>query len=254
MAAGIFDTQLISYAMAGTFDLPANAHVSSTCAQELLLMQTDRHDRNRYYIPALGRHPYQALTPELVRKHFSAQPNMQPFKRSTDKLILDFSGDYPTVVEHSHLAVAHAINDGQRELLEAFATAVPQQSRKAVVRRIRFLLDREVQCVPLTMRAAESSQALLAEFVRTRNLKSRFRNSLNDLLHLAVAEQSGLVMHTRDGELAGFAYERFGAPVAHPSPEQFAVDFSPDEEPNARRKMRESGGYINRPWSVRRGR
>jgi hypothetical protein len=252
MTAGIFDTQLISYAIAGNFDLPANAHVSSTCAQELLLMQTDRHDRNRYYIPVLGRHPFQALTPKLVREHFSARANMQPFKRSTDKLILDFSGDYPTVVEHSHLAVAHAINDGRRELLEAFASAVPPQSRKAVVRRIRFLLDREVQCVPLTMRAAESSQVLLAEFVRTRNVKSRFRNSLNDLLHLAIAEQSGLVMHTRDGELAGFAHERFSAPVAHPGPGQFAVDFS-DEEPSARRTMRESGGYINRPWSVRGG-
>lgn len=216
-------------------------------------MQTDHYDRNRYYIPPLGRHRFQTLTPDAVRKHLSANPGMPPFKRSTDKLILDFNSDYPTVIEHSHAAVARAINEGQRELLEAFATAVPPKPRKVVIRRIRFLLEREVRCIPLTAPSAEFSQTLLAAFVRAHNLKKRFRNSLNDLLHLAVAERSGLIMHSRDQELVDFTNSHLGAPVVQESTGQFRVDLSSQKTSKPRRELRESSGYVNQPWSVRRG-
>jgi hypothetical protein len=82
-----------------------------------------------------------------------------------------------------------------------------------VVRRIRFLVEREIPCVALSSQSAEVGMDLLAAFAKKYELKKNLRNSLNDLLTLAVAQTSGGSLHTADRLLARFGGEHAGAPV-----------------------------------------
>jgi hypothetical protein len=249
----LFDTQLVSYAMNGTLDLlSTDAMISSTTAQELLLIQGSSPTRNNYYIPKLrsdttGR----AHTSNLLRTLRSANNRWRKTagKSSTDRMILDFGREHPTVVEYSHQTLADVLNEGNYELLEAMASILGPKRHDVVTRRLRFLLSNNIRCVPLSRRSAEVGLRFFQVFTERYTLKNNFRNSLNDILTLAVADTSSFFLHTQDRLLAEFATSYSNVPV-NQKDDQIVVDFTASMAA-PRRKERGTKGYINSQWRVR---
>jgi predicted nucleic acid-binding protein len=241
------DTQIISYAINGQKRLPSsNIAISSTTAQELLLVQGRELTRNNYYIPFL-KEPLAmpGTVEELLKERGRYRKNFG--KNRTDRFILDFGVDHPTVIEYSHIALARALNDGDYYLLYGLTSILGESHRKSAVRRLRYLIDHGIQCVPLGRPAADAGLDLFRGFSERYTLKQNFRNSLNDILTLAVAQVSGSPLYTEDDLLATFAANYTGAPV-NQGGESLLIDFT--QTTSKTRVNRSSKGYVNKGWRV----
>ncbi len=188
---------------------------------------------------------------EAVRKHYKNHPVP---KRATDSLIIDFCNDFPTVVEYGSFAIADVINSGDEQRYATTIQTLSKKTQKKLRDRMAFLLASRVYCTPLKESSIQVGLRLLSEFTRNNNLKDNFRNSLNDILILAVALEEGAHLITEDSVLNRFAAQTSGIPVKLVG-QNLELDFSATEE-STRRVQRESKGFVNRRWSVmeRRGR
>ncbi|MEU7920661.1 hypothetical protein [Micromonospora zamorensis] len=123
----LLDTQLLSYAIKGTYTLPADGcAITSVTAQELLLMQGGKLTRNNYYVPFFTD---LALTMGAAkfRQHLKSMPSSirsRAGRRATDRFVLDFGNDYPSVVEYSHLATARLLNAGHGDMIKSYASVL----------------------------------------------------------------------------------------------------------------------------------
>lgn len=250
MGQHLFDTQLISYAMQGNYILPtSDVAISSTTAQELLLVQGKKLTHNNYYVPNMGTHyPMARYDFNRAMRSMPQKYRNKVGKGQTDQLILDFGRDYPTVVEYSHQAIAAALNRRNFDLLENMARALGPTRHRVVVRRLNFLLIQSIHCVALSRQSAEVGLELFRSFVDDFTLKRNFRNSLNDILTLAVAQASCSVLHTDDELLSSFANRYSKVPVNRNKIE-IAIDFT--RPPTPRRVSRGTKGYVNFGWRVR---
>ncbi|WP_346119264.1 hypothetical protein [Micromonospora coerulea] len=248
----ILDTQLVSYAMKGTHTLPADGcAITSVTAQELLLMQGGELTRNNYYIPFFTDVAL-AMDTSQIRQHLKSLPariRTRAGQRATDKFVLDFGRDYPAVIEYSHLATARLLNVGHGHLIKGYASVLERKSHRVVVDRLDFLIDQGVQCRALTDAVAVTALEMFAAFTAKYALKKKFRNSLNDLLSLAVAVEAGALFKTEDRLLAEFAAEHAPSSIQEIGG-VLAIDFAP--EGSGRRLNRGTKGYVNRGWGVRR--
>jgi hypothetical protein len=102
--------------------------------------------------------------------------------------------------------------------------------------------------VALGRKSAEAALRLFHTFAENFTLKDNFRNSLNDILTLAVAQASSSFLHTDDGLLGRFADLHSNVPVNRQG-EGVTIDFTPPAAP--RRVNRGTKGYINYSWRVR---
>jgi len=142
--------------------------------------------------------------------------------------------------------VANAINNGWWELLRSQASVLGRQRLELVTERLAFVGANQIRCVPLVPESAEIGLQLLADFSKQYSLKSRFRNSLNDMLGLAIAVHQGEgTLDTADQLLARFAKARLGADISVGS-SRSRVNFSGPAV--IRRENHDAKGYINRPW------
>lgn len=235
----MLDTQLVSYAMKGNSKLPDKLIINSVVAQELLLMQSATTTKNRYYIPHLpssADDEYTRLASGQLVPH-----GPQCGKRNTDQFVLDFGNDYPRVVEYSHLSLSEALNRRRYQLIVSHAGALHRRDQRVIRRRLRFLLEHEVLCIPLVPQSAETALALFSQFTHRFALKSSFRNSLNDILGVAVAHDSGYEYVTEDSVLSRFI------DTCRP-----AQGGDIDKRIGVRND-RESKEYVNRPrhWRIR---
>lgn len=244
----LVDTQIISYGMARSWNSdPGNIAITSVVAQELLLVQSGRSNGNNYYVPFLWPR-------ELMYRRRTA-PRVRPRgprwagKAHTDRLVLDFSSDYPSVVEHSHAAIAEALNTRNYQHILQRAHVLGDARFRVVVKRVRYLRQHGVTCEPLTKDSAEIAMDLFAEFVRRNTPKSNVRNTLNDLLSYAVALDNGLILETEDRALAEFMNFYTGAHVEESYGQAVRIKF----EGLQRRAAGESKRYIN-SWQVRASR
>ncbi|MEV6848997.1 hypothetical protein [Actinoplanes sp. NPDC051411] len=124
--------------------------------------------RNNHYVPLLANGiGTRIVTNDYLAMHRDAPQKFRAVmsRYRTDRYVLDFQDDYPTVVECSHLALANAINQGNFVLLRQLATALDDKRRRVAVRRLRFLLDNGIQCVPLGVTSAELGLSLFQKFV-----------------------------------------------------------------------------------------
>jgi len=246
----MYDTQLIIYALNGDQQLPSEGcAISSTTAQELLLMQGQLTTRNNYYVPMPAVDRRRVVVNDFLgaMRSWSGRNGLIRGKRTTDSLILDFNGEYPTVVEYSHQALARALNTRNYKLLEHLSRTLGPDRHRVVARRLRFLMNHEVQCTALSQRSADTGLDLFDAFVASYALKGNFRNSLNDLLTLAVAQSSSAVLFTADQLLGRFAHEHSAVPINHTA-ERTSIDYT--QPPTARRTNRGAKGYVNRRWRV----
>ena len=250
------DTQVLSYEYAGKRSgLEEGLRISSVAAKEFLhAYRRDDPTQAEFYLPIrlpAVRSPSPAAFGDLVRG-VAGLRGQRLFEHQSDAILLDFGADFPAVVETSNVAIAHAINQGRAGLFRAATAHVPKARRKALVRRFRFLVRRQVICVPVSNAAVELAMTLLATFAQDHNLKEDFRNSLNDVLILSAAAVEGAKLLSFDRELRRFA-SSLQAKVGT-NADLLAFDFA--TEVVKRADTRESRGYINRGWAfqVRSGR
>lgn len=248
----LVDTQIISYAISRNkrVDVDQKA-ISSICAQELLLVQGGSYRENQYYIPLLQILRSQGAQYTYLKQinDRSSNQRRRAMQRRTDKFVMEFGIDFPRVVEYSHLAIAEAINTKRFDLLAGCIRELPRESRRAALRRLEFLATTEMRCIPLTVDIAEIALALFGVFSRKYALKVRFRNSLNDILSVAVASHNDMSLETHDRLLGEF--------ISGPAQEVLLQRRSQSEGSGRGRTARpnhESKGYINRGWRVMRTR
>jgi predicted nucleic acid-binding protein len=246
----LVDTQIVSYAMSRNQLMnPDEKTMSSICAQELLLVQGESCRENQYYIPLLQALPDGGVNPSIYLKLMNGRPfahRQRAMRRRTDKLVLEFGKDFPRVIEYSHLAIAEAINAKRFALLAGCIRNLPKERRRVALRRLDFLALSGIQCMPLTVDIADLALALFDAFSQNYALKARFRNSLNDILSVAVAAHNNISLETDDRLLRDF--------MSGPAQEIVHRAESKSGERRDARPSLESKGYINRGWRVMRTR
>ncbi|GAB7039114.1 MULTISPECIES: hypothetical protein [Catenuloplanes] len=249
----LVDTMIVSYAWKGIpgFEIQGRS-ISSVTAQEFLLVQTPDPKQPLYYLPSrgllvVGRHHL------VVRAGNRISPAQRErlrrkWKDQTDRLIIDFASDYPRIVEYGHNRISGTINAKDITYYSACTSVLDRQIQDTLLSRFAFLAANGVRCIALSPRIIEQMFTLLEAFSQTANVKTNFRNSINDLLILATAIDRRVRLVTRDTLLNRFAAGVHDAPVERVAPEVWTIDFS--ESTADRRKPYESKGYVNRSWQV----
>jgi len=232
----ILDTQIISYALKGSseFDIYKNS-ISAITANEFLLVQNSVPTKANYYIPLIGN------------KHKVYGIKDHPFgKEVTDRVLINFASDFPTIIEFGSTAISKIINDKDRETFEIATEFLEKDKRKKVRRRFDFILEQEIYCIPLSEDILECGLGLLNKFILKRNIKKNFRNTLNDILILSTAISCSSELITEDKELQRFASEQF-AGLSETVGKFLIIEFSINQEIKCLKK-KENKGYINRGW------
>jgi hypothetical protein len=245
----LLDTQLISYAFKGRRDISVTGRsISAITANEFLLVQSAKYAQANYYVPLLSRLniPGSVQGDELSDWQLDV---VHPFdKRATDRVTLEFGNEFPTVVEYGNLAIAVLINKRTPSPFYAATEFLEKTRRRTICQRFDFLLQNEMNCLPLSRNAAFIGIDLLQEFRVRHNLKANFRNSLNDILALATAIDVSATLLTADILLGEFAAKHLA--VDHRTQgDVIAVDFGQGLHSSSR-KSTESKGYINTGWRV----
>lgn len=243
MTTHILDTQIISYAIKGAMsERIQGALISSITATEFLLIQGKNHHSANYYAPlpsSLIINVEDALGVIPKREH--------PFtKNTTDSVILDFKQDHPPIILYSNLAISEIINKKLSNLLREAVRFLDKKQQKTIKARFAFLIEHDLQCVPVTRKIAPIGLDLLGNFTTQYNPKDNFRNTVNDVLIFASALVSSSILITKDNLLNRFAAEYYGAQTTIRGDilEINLQEKSRKEEIN----RRESKGYINRGW------
>jgi predicted nucleic acid-binding protein len=248
----LIDTQIVSYAMKDSPMIDGDISglfVASTVAQEFLRVRDGLTGEARYFTPP----PY-GLGPIARGAYFAGQkihsdrPSDRPlFKRATDRLIMDFNNEFPSVVEYGHAGIAHLLNSGNRAIFEESVNHLPKRERKDLTHKFTFLVGRGVRCLPVQPECVPVAFDLLKRLMRRGfNLKSNFRNSLNDMLILGTAVANEVDLWTKDELLAQFAEDE-GLAKVKSCGNRYEINFG--EQPDcARRISHESKGYVNTGW------
>lgn len=239
------DTQVVSYAMKGKWnELVEGCAISSIVANELFLVQGDDPANANLYIPLFSsRHMMGPMTPEFRRRD-------HPFnKLLSDSIMMDFGNEFPTIVEYNNLSMSAVINNRLDDLFAGAINHLDKDTKKTLKRRFKFLLDNNIQCIPLRESDVESAFELLSRFREKYNVKRDFRNSWNDLLILSCALGANEPLITEDKLLAEFASKHLGFT---PTKKQDFVELRfVTGETNSEKQFRESKGYINTGWRVK---
>jgi predicted nucleic acid-binding protein len=247
----MLDTQLTSATLRDGGD-KLDFSVSSTTLQEIFGMQCGENAENRFYLPLIqnGYHLWMHVNMAREKRGMRRRSKRKP---RTDRLVIDFARDHPTVVEYSHIATCRLLQFSakQPELGSKIFTTYARDalSRAAfshASRHFKALADSQVRYLALTLETVRMALPLLSEFEARFSLKDNFRNSWNDMLILATAIRANEALITRDRVLAEFAADVIQAEVADHADASFQVDFN--TESVMRRSNLESRGYINLGW------
>ncbi|WP_411090119.1 type II toxin-antitoxin system VapC family toxin [Streptomyces sp. 061-3] len=252
MLLRIIDTQIVSYALKGSPIVEgsiAGFSITSTVAQEFLRVRDVATGDARYFTP-----PPNGLGPGAKDAYVAQQkihldrPSDRPlFKKATDRLIMDFNNEFPSVVEYGHIGIAHLLNTANRPIFGESVNHLPKRERKDLLEKFTFLADQGVRCIPVRAESIPAAFDLLKRLIkRGFNLKSDFRNSLNDMLILGTAIANGADLWTKDELLAQFAEDE-GLSKVKSCDSHFEITFSASESA-LRRVSRESKGYVNTGW------
>lgn len=241
----ILDTQIISYSFKNSYDGQIeNKSISSVTAKEFLLVQGAEYTKANYYIPM------PKTLNHFLGSGIGIHKRDHPFmKGSTDQIILDFGHDYPTIIEFGNLAISETINLKAKQVFIASIQFLAKEKRKILLTRYEYLLQKNINCLPLSKNAVELGLSLFHEFILRYKTKEKFKNTINDVFILATAVNSLSTLITKDTLLNRFATEYFNASLKEYSG-SLLIDFG-NEETSERCKNKESKGYINKGWKVK---
>lgn len=236
----MIDTQILSYAYKGRGSAVSSVRISSVAAHEFLeVSDPDSTTRFRYYIKYLsGRH---LGAPAVSPSHWKGG--------AIERLVLDFGGDYPQLIEFNSRATAAIINDRNGLAFAHILSSLDKALQKKLRPRFTFLCKHICECVPLAPQTAEIGIQLLWDFVQHHNVKTNFRNSVNDMMILATAIAGHEQLLTDDNPLARFAAAQQQAPLREVGQGLIEIDFERRIEVG-QSHSNESKGYINRGWRI----
>jgi len=195
------DTQILSYKFKGNKELfDGNIHgryISSVVALEFLgIMVKNENKASMYPARLRGFHPISVSGIKRRKKGF------EPGKQMTDKLIIDFNGEFDSIVIFSNEAISNLINAREIDTLLMFASmSLEKEDYRKFRDRIQFLIDNEITVVPITKSVVNRMQRIYALIKEDYNVKDNYRNSFMDLLILSTAFEWGGMLITKDKEL-----------------------------------------------------
>lgn len=242
------DTQVVSYAHKGIpgFDI-TGARVSSVTAKEFLEAYGSSQAPDQYYVPvSLG---WLYMAQRWPRRYDPVRRNKPYSKRVTDCLMLDFRGEFPSLIEYGSLAFANMINSKNENMMRLALSHVEKGRQGTIRKRFEFLCAMNVQCLPLNPWSVQLAYQILAVFLDRHQPKANLRNTLNDMLILSTAAHNHGRLETFDGVLAKIAQEILPC-RGTPNGPALTLDFSAPHSAD-RGLNRESKGYLNRSWAVR---
>lgn len=241
------DTQIVSKAFK---DVPTpfqkGASICSIVASEFLLVQHPTPTKANYYIRR-HRHWAGVLGAAANDDALAGIDHPAP-KRSTDALLMDFGGQFPSIIEFNSLSLSFAINNARIRSFTSAVRFLPQDTAKLLVRRFKFILGAGLVCVPLGIHDVQLGFALLKKFIGSHEPKKNFRNTWNDILILSCAVNRAATLITEDNLLSRFAADLYGA--KHQLKDAFLSLSFPKIAAEKSVPNSESKGYINTPWKV----
>lgn len=144
------DTQIISYKFKHNTELfdgdIRGRYISSNVALEFLGIMVKGENKAIMY-------------PTRLRGRHSALPFMGQFKkviplfwkRHTDRLIIDFNGEFESIIIYSNEAISYLINNKELDTLLLFAKAsLDKEDYRKFRERAQFLIDNNIIVVPIT--------------------------------------------------------------------------------------------------------
>jgi hypothetical protein len=237
------DTQVVSYSKKGTTSRSIRgAKISSITASELLLVYGDKRTAAKYYVPALSPiHLGTASLGSMKRDH--------PFgKNFTDSIVFNFGRDFEPLKEFGSNAISKMVNERNLELLRQSILFLDKKVQKYIREDFAFLVDNEIECVPLSLDTIEAGYRYLKAFQSSgEKIKTTFRNTWNDLLILSTAEIHGEKLWSEDNQLNRFAASSFGE-FREAEQGTLEITMRPASLDSERTTSRESKGYINAGW------
>lgn len=238
------DTQIVSYAKKGvTTRSIKDARISSVTASELLLVYGGKRTAANYYVPAMSPLHMGIWSPAPPRRDHRFSRN------STDTIIFNFGRDFEPLKEFGSRAISRMVNDRNIELLRQSIAFVDKGMQKYIRDDFEFLIDNDIQCIPLSQSTIEVAYSYLGIFRSSgEKIKTTFRNTWNDLLILATAATHSQKLWSQDSQLNRIAASTFGEFV---EAEIGALDLwlNPDRLTSTERKSIESKRYINKGWT-----
>jgi hypothetical protein len=203
----MLDSQVLVHMHKGRRGSESGFTIASVSAQEFLLSYGLDPKHPSYYLP-LRMGPYHAYP---IYRDRSAAQKLASMRRRTDKLIIDFNGQYPAIVEYGSLAFASAINLGNAKVFYETIEILPKVDQRSLKDRFDFLVESGVRCQALEQQTIEIGLDLLAELIGESAPKANFRNTVCDMMILATAIKCELI--TEDKLLSRTTAKRYRAPV-----------------------------------------
>jgi predicted nucleic acid-binding protein len=207
----MLDSQVLVHMHKGRRGSESGFTIASVSAQEFLLSYGLDPKHPSYYLP-LRMGPYHAYP---IYRDRSASQKLASMRRRTDKLIIDFNGQYPAIVEYGSRAFASAINLGNAKVFYEAMEILPKVDQRSLKDRFDFLVESGVRCQALEQQTIEIGLDLLAEliFIGESAPKANFRNTVCDLMILATAIKHKCELITEDKLLSRTAAKRYRAPA-----------------------------------------
>lgn len=252
-----FDTQILSYKFNNnkTFldkDIKewniVGSQISSVVALEFLNVMEKGCNRAKMYPTKLMiNHPSLHTHPRLKRKGCSTG---KLGYHITDKLIIDFNGEFDSIVIYSNEAISQLINQKDINGLLFFASfSLCKKDFRLFRKKVQFLIDSNLSVVPLTQEIVDTMHHIYEESKGSYNVKANYRNSFMDLLILATAITYKKQLYTLDKELQKlaelFCYYDVESDFSH---EISGTDCS--ERIAKKTSRQDNKGFINNKWRL----
>ena len=179
------DTQIISYKFKNNKELfygdIKGRLISSIVALEFLGILKKNENRTKMYPFKLkGFHPIMPFVMKHGKKGFELG------KKSTDKLIIDFNGEFDSIVIYSNEAISYLINDKDIDTLLFFAkNSLDKEDFKRFRERAQFLINNEITVVPVTQETVVKMQCIYEDIKNEYNVKDNYRNSFMGFINFS---------------------------------------------------------------------
>lgn len=195
------DTQIISYKFKNnnvSFDGDIRGkYISSIVALEFLgIMIPNENEARMYPMKLKGIHTVIPFRLEHRKE------GLELGKHGTDKLIIDFNGEFDSIVIYSNEAISYLINQKELDVLLLFAkNALEKEDYKRFRERAQFLVNNNLTVVPISREVVVRMQRIYENIKKEYNVKDNYRNSFMDLLILATALEKKGELISKDNEL-----------------------------------------------------
>lgn len=163
------DTQVVSYKFKNNKELfngdVKGRYISSIVALEFLgIMNKNENTARMYPVRRRNLHPAMRSTTE--------SKNHKIGRYTTDKSIIDFNGEFDSIIIYSNEAISKIINKKDIETLLFFArSSLEKEDYKRFRKRANFLINNDITVVPITQTIVNKMQYLYENIKSEYNIK-----------------------------------------------------------------------------------